>query len=118
MIPRRAGRSLSRNQRHPALVMHGRPSHGGVSATNQATTILEIEQKGEVLLVKLAIELHDLDELALEASRRRCSTDWLESGLSCEVARANWTAFSPGNYKGKQRESIYYPRQMVLPDSF
>jgi anti-anti-sigma regulatory factor len=35
---------------------------------NQATAILEIEQMGEMLTLKPVIELHDLDELALEGA--------------------------------------------------
>jgi hypothetical protein len=33
---------------------------------NQATTILEIGQDGEILLVKPVVKLHDLDELELD----------------------------------------------------
>ena len=33
---------------------------------NQATAILEIEQKGEMLILKPVIELHDLDELEMK----------------------------------------------------
>ena len=33
---------------------------------NQATAILEIEQEGEMLILKPVIELHDLDEMEIE----------------------------------------------------
>jgi len=42
------------------------PLGDGGSAMNQATAILEIEQKGEMLVVKPVIDLHDLDELESE----------------------------------------------------
>jgi hypothetical protein len=35
---------------------------------NQATTILDIEQQGELLIVKPVLGLHDLDESALEGA--------------------------------------------------
>ena len=35
---------------------------------NQATTILDIEQQGELLIVKPVLGLHDLDETALEGA--------------------------------------------------
>jgi hypothetical protein len=35
---------------------------------NQATAILEIEQKGEMLIVKPVIELYDLAELEIEGA--------------------------------------------------
>ena len=35
---------------------------------NQATTILDIEQQGELLIVKPVLGLHDLDESALEGT--------------------------------------------------
>lgn len=35
---------------------------------NQATVILEIELKGEMLILKPVIELHDLDELEIEGA--------------------------------------------------
>ena len=37
-----------------------------------ATAILEIEQEGEMLILKPAIELHDLDELEIEGAGRNC----------------------------------------------
>jgi hypothetical protein len=44
------------------------PTGGGESAMNQATTILDIEQHGELLIVKPVLGLHDLDESALEGA--------------------------------------------------
>ena len=35
---------------------------------NQATAILDIEQMGEMLIVRLATELHELDEREVEAA--------------------------------------------------
>jgi hypothetical protein len=49
---------------------------------NQATAILEIEQEGELLIVKPVIGLHDLDELALEGAANELLERMDHSGLT------------------------------------
>jgi hypothetical protein len=49
---------------------------------NQATAILEIEQKDEMLIVKPATDLHDLGELELEGAANELSERMDHSGVT------------------------------------
>jgi anti-anti-sigma regulatory factor len=49
---------------------------------NLVTAILEIEQKGELLILKPVKELHDLDELEIEEAKYELSERMGHSGVS------------------------------------
>jgi hypothetical protein len=68
-----------------SLMLDRRVIFGGLfgeSAMNQATTILEIEYEGEILILKPVIKLHDLDELALEGAVNELSERMDHSGVT------------------------------------
>jgi len=63
---------------HPA-----QPTGDGGSATNQTTAILEIEQEGEILILKLVVDdLHDLDEWEIDGAVNELLEQMNHSGIT------------------------------------
>jgi hypothetical protein len=54
----------------------------GEPAMSQATAILEIEQKGELLILKPVTDLHDLDEMEIEGAVSELLERMDQSGLT------------------------------------
>jgi anti-anti-sigma regulatory factor len=58
------------------------PAGRGGSAMNLTTAILEIKQKGEILVLKPTMDLHALDEFELDGAVHELAERMDESGLT------------------------------------